>query len=70
MTTITIDDREYDTDNFTQEQLGLLNEANMCNAELGRYKYSAELFDTHLKNIVGKLTESLDGDDQKELGLS
>lgn len=71
MAIITIDDKEYETENFTEDQTNMLREIQTCSVESNRASYAHQLFNLRSKTMVDALTKSLEGvdDDQTELDL-
>lgn len=68
MTAITINDKEYDSDNFTEEQVSMFNEARMNADEAGRAEYISKLHNQRSQVVLQQLVDSLDTDqDQGEM---
>jgi len=59
MTTITINEKEYETDNFTDEQKRILSEIEFSQSEVRRLDYLTKVMDDRFKSLVSSLTESL-----------
>jgi hypothetical protein len=59
MTKITINDKEYDTENFTEEQNKILQEAQMAAAELGRLSYLGQVLEDRRVVLVQSLVDGL-----------
>lgn len=59
MTTITIDEKEYETEDFTDEQKAILGEIEFSQAETRRLDYLTKIMDSRFKSLVSSLTESL-----------
>lgn len=70
MTKLTIDDKEYDTDNFTEDQLGMLRDIEMAQNEVNRLAYSHQVMDARRQAVIAFLTESLNADNpQSEMDV-
>tara|TARA_R110000803_G_scaffold37255_4_gene80274 strand:+ start:1093 stop:1305 length:213 start_codon:yes stop_codon:yes gene_type:complete len=70
MSIVTINDKEYDYDTFTEEQLGLLTEISGCAGEVKRATYAAKIYDARHNVLIELLLKSLDEDsDQTEMSL-
>lgn len=59
MTTITINEKEYETEDFTDEQKAILGEIEFSQAETRRLDYLTKIMDSRFKSLVSSLTESL-----------
>ena len=59
MTTITIDEKEYETEDFTDEQKAILGEIEFSQAETRRLDYLTKIMDSRFNSLVSSLTESL-----------
>tara|TARA_R110000851_G_scaffold314864_1_gene477078 strand:- start:909 stop:1118 length:210 start_codon:yes stop_codon:yes gene_type:complete len=59
MTTITLDDVEYDTDDFTEDQKQMLNEINYNNNSQTQLRYHLNGLEVMKNTIVVKLREEL-----------
>tara|TARA_R110000824_G_scaffold3796_1_gene18144 strand:- start:2675 stop:2884 length:210 start_codon:yes stop_codon:yes gene_type:complete len=59
MTTITLDDVEYDTDDFTEDQKQMLNEINYNNNSQTQLRYQLNGLEVMKNTIVVKLREEL-----------
>jgi len=59
MTKITINDKEYDTENFTEEQNKILQEAQMAANELGRLSYLGQVLEDRRVVLVQSLVDGL-----------
>ena len=67
MPKITIDDKDYDTENFTEDQIKMLNEAQMNFNESARAEYTLKLHNERAQSLTKLLQDSLDSDgDQTE----
>tara|TARA_R110000744_G_C19262407_1_gene551521 strand:- start:129 stop:362 length:234 start_codon:yes stop_codon:yes gene_type:complete len=72
MVKLTIDDKEYETDDFTDEQIALVKEVEMAQAGLKQTAtyvqtaYANALYDARLKFVVSALQESLEAGDTPE----
>ena len=72
MANLTIDDKEYNTDDFTDEQVALVKEVEMAQAGLKETStyvqtaYAHALYDARLKFVVSTLKESLEAGDTPE----
>lgn len=62
MTKLTINDKEYDTDNFTEDQLGMLRDIEMAQSEVNRLAYSHQVMDARRQAGITFLMESLNAD--------
>jgi hypothetical protein len=70
MTKLTIDDKEYDTENFTEDQLGMLRDIEMAQNEVNRLAYSHQVMDARRQAGIASLTESLNADNpQSEMDV-
>lgn len=70
MTKLTIDDKEYDTDNFTEDQLGTLRDIEMAQNEVNRLAYSHQVMAARRQAGIASLTESLNADNpQSEMDV-
>lgn len=70
MTKLTIDDKEYDTDNFTEDQLGMLRDIEMAQNEINRLAYSHQVMAARRQSGIASLTESLNADNpQSEMDV-
>ena len=70
MTNVKINDKEYDYDTFTEEQLNILKEINTCSTEVARANYTSQLFNDRHNILINALTESLNKDpDQMEMNV-
>ena len=59
MATITLDDVEYDTDDFTEDQKQMLNEINYNNNSQTQLRYHLNGLEVMKNTIVVKLREEL-----------
>lgn len=59
MTKITLDDKEYESDDFTDEQKQMLNEVTFNNNMQTQLKYQLQGLGNMNDTIVGALKESL-----------
>jgi len=71
MAIITIDDKEYETENFTEDQINMLKEIETCSNESNRASYAHQVFDLRGRTMIATLTKSLEDvdDDQAELDV-
>ena len=70
MTKLTIDDKEYDTDHFSEDQLGMLRDIEMAQNEVNRLAYSRQVMDDRRQAVIAFLTESLNADNpQSEMDV-
>lgn len=69
MTTITINNTEYETDTFTDEQKGLVGEAQFLQSEINRTQYTLNLLNDRNAGVIATLKESLEGSGKKESSL-
>lgn len=63
MTTISIDDKEYNVDDMNEGQNVLIKEIRYTKDELARLNYTAALFDSRVAFLVEQLKNSLEADD-------
>ena len=59
MSKITINDKEYETDAFNEEQVKLFNEAQFVTTELDRISYVGKMLDAQRSVLVKALLDSL-----------
>ena len=59
MSKITINDKEYETDTFNEEQVKLFNEAQFVTTELDRIAYVGKMLDAQRSVLVKALLDSL-----------
>jgi hypothetical protein len=59
MSKITINDKEYETDTFNEEQVKLFNEAQFVTTELDRISYVGKMLDAQRSVLVKALLDSL-----------
>tara|TARA_R110002126_G_scaffold189701_1_gene337911 strand:- start:291 stop:506 length:216 start_codon:yes stop_codon:yes gene_type:complete len=71
MAIITIDDKEYEADNFTEDQQGMLREIKICSDEVNRAAYVNKVLDVRSRALVAALSQSLEDndDDQTEMDV-
>tara|TARA_R110000787_G_scaffold67664_3_gene151574 strand:- start:1867 stop:2079 length:213 start_codon:yes stop_codon:yes gene_type:complete len=70
MKTVNVNDKEYDYDSLTEEQVTLLTEISACSAEVKRSNYASALFDSRYKMLMTVLVDSLESnDDQTEMDV-
>ena len=71
MAIITINDKEYETENFTEDQINMLKEIETCSNESNRASYAHQVFDLRGRTMIATLTKSLEDvdDDQAELDV-
>jgi len=71
MAIITIDDKEYETENFTEDQTNMLKEIQTCSIESNRASYANQVFNLRSRTVIDALTKSLEDvdDNQAELDL-
>lgn len=60
MSKITIDEKEYETDDFTEQQNAILVELMYVKEEVRRLDYLTQVMDSRLKGLISSLNESLD----------
>lgn len=60
MTTITLNDKEYDYDIFTEDQVTLVTELNTCDTEIKRANYASAIYGARSNLLVKALISSLD----------
>ena len=60
MATLTIDDVEYETDNFTEEQTKMLQEITFNNNIQSQLNYQSNSLQIASDLLVGKLKQSLE----------
>ena len=59
MSKITIDNKEYDTETFTEEQNNILQEAQMAAQELSRLSYLGKVLEERRTVLVQALVNGL-----------
>ena len=64
MTTITINDKEYDYDTFTEDQVALVTEISTCDSEVKRANYAAAVYGARSDLLLKALLSSLDDTDK------
>jgi hypothetical protein len=64
MTTITIDDKDYDYDTFTEDQVALVTEITTCGAEVKRANYASAIYGARSGLLLKELLMSLDNTDK------
>ena len=64
MTTITINDKEYDYDTFTEDQVALITEISTCDSEVKRANYAAALYGARSSLLVAELLKLLEDTDK------
>lgn len=70
MSMVTINDKEYDYDSFTEDQLNLLTEISACESEVKRSTYAAKIYEARHGVLIEHLLELLKTDtDQMEMKL-
>jgi len=60
MSIITIDEKEYETDDFTGQQNDILVELMYVKEEVRRLDYLTQVMDSRLKGLISSLNTSLD----------
>lgn len=60
MSKITINDKEYETEDFTQEQLNILREVQLAASEVERLAYLGTVLDERRSAIVQTLLNTLE----------
>ena len=60
MSIITIDEEEYETDDFTEQQKDILTELMYVKEEVRRLDYLTKVMDSRLKGLISSLNTSLD----------
>ena len=60
MSKITINDKEYETDDFTEEQRNVFREAQMASSELDRLSYLGKVLDERRALLVQTLLNMLE----------
>lgn len=66
MAKLTIDDKEYDTDDFTEKQMGVYNELLYLREQVNRQEYLYKVLQSREYYITQTLATSLSDDDNKE----
>jgi len=66
MATLTIDDVEYETDNFTEEQTKMLQEITFNNNIQSQLNYQSNSLQIASELLVGKLKQSLETPEESE----
>jgi|TARA_R110000796_G_scaffold24792_4_gene70348 hypothetical protein len=64
MTTITINDKEYDYSTFTEDQVALVTELNTCDTEVKRANYASAIYGARSDLLLKALLSSLDDTDK------
>lgn len=60
MSKLTINEKEYNTDDFNEEQMSAFNEINIARSEMQRMDYLMRLLDSRcnfLANVIVKIAE-------------
>ena len=65
MAKLTIDDKEYETDDFTEEQVSLYNEIMYVNGQMQQKDYMLKILDARKSFLAQALADSLSNDDTK-----
>ncbi len=60
MSKITIDEKEYETDDFTEQQSGILKELLYVKEEVRRLDYLTQVMDNRLKDLISSLNTALE----------
>ena len=60
MTTVTINDKEYDYDTFTETQIAIITELSTCDAEIKRVKYANAVYSARSDELLKALMSSLE----------
>ena len=60
MSKITINDKEYETEDFTQEQLNILREVQVAASEVERLSYLGKVLDERRSVLVQTLLNMLE----------
>tara|TARA_R100000951_G_scaffold50812_1_gene42883 strand:+ start:302 stop:502 length:201 start_codon:yes stop_codon:yes gene_type:complete len=60
MSKITIDEKEYETDDFTEQQSDILKELLYVKEEVRRLDYLTQVMDNRLKGLVSSLNTALE----------
>ena len=60
MSIITIDEKEYETDDFTGQQNDILVELMYVKEEVRRLDYLTQVMDSRLKSLISSLNTSLE----------
>ena len=66
MATLTLDDVEYETDNFTEEQTKMLQEITFNNNIQSQLNYQSNSLQIASELLVGKLKQSLETETPEE----
>jgi hypothetical protein len=68
MSIITINDKEYETNDFTEQQTAILNEVVYADTEVKRLDYITKTLNERLKLLTQSLSNSLEevSDDQTD----
>jgi len=66
MTKLTIDEKEYETDDFTEEQVNLYNEVIYVNGQIRQKDYLIKILDARKAFLVKELSDSLSNADNTE----
>tara|TARA_B100000497_G_scaffold16391_1_gene19063 strand:- start:52 stop:252 length:201 start_codon:yes stop_codon:yes gene_type:complete len=60
MSKITIDEKEYETDDFTEQQSDILKELLYVKEEVRRLDYLTQVMDNRLKDLISSLNTALE----------
>ena len=66
MATVTIGEKDYDTDSFTEEQNNLLSELSYCNKLVTQHKYHIASLNATNDILIDKIKKSLEASTESE----
>jgi uncharacterized coiled-coil protein SlyX len=66
MATVTIGEKDYDTDSFTEEQNNLLSELSYCNKLVTQHKYQIASLNATNDILIDKIKKSLEASTESE----
>lgn len=67
MPKLTINEKEYYTDDFNEEQMSAYNEINAARAEMSRMDYLMRVLDARCNLLGGVIVQIAESDDIKQL---
>ena len=69
MAKITINDKDYYTDDFNEEQMKIYAEIQMATNELERMSYMARVLDTRREQLAGAIVQLAEAPQEEQLEL-
>ena len=69
MAKITINDKDYYTDDFNEEQMKIYAEIQMATNELERMSYMARVLDTRREQLAGVIVQLAEAPQEEQLEL-